>query len=54
MLLHEEFWDVINAEQCEHIDHMKDNPFPVYQKNMGRYDTMVVVPHEGKKFETRR
>jgi len=32
MSLHEEFWDVINAEQCEHIDHMKDNPFPVYQK----------------------
>ena len=33
MLLHEEFWDVINAEQCEHIDHMKDSPFPVNQKS---------------------
>ena len=32
MLLHEEFWDMINAEQCEHIDHMKDNLFPVNQK----------------------
>ena len=44
---------MINAEQCEHIDQMKDNPFPVNKKWVGT--TQWSWYHMRRvKFETRR